>query len=314
MSLDRDLIDTIKATFARRASAHLQEVAQSDDRERWSPEAVAAANEVLADRASGRAEEPEVAEEEPPPPEYHYEPTQVALGVLTGLFASLGAGLFIISRTRSRPVQTSDLPLQFGQNMAWVAVDSTDTRGVATALGLRDVRAATWAKGIDAAYDSSVFVTPPLGDWTLAVGTAFFPPDRPEPFVKLLLEPLSARFGEAHYFCTHRDIDLHLWARARNAQVVRGFGWLGQKRLTLWDEGKPTRAERDLNIRPIDDRISAAPGAPTDVTPPSEEAVMRLASLWSIDPTALDEQMMEPVTGLLGTAAWADTRITQRPG
>ncbi len=41
---------------------------------------------------------------------------------------------------------------------------------------------------------------------------------------------------------------------------------------------------------------------------------MRLASLWSIDPTALDEQMMEPVTGLLGTAAWADTRITQRPG
>jgi hypothetical protein len=313
MSLDRDLVDTVKATFARRSSAHLQEVAQSDDRERWSPEAVAAANEVLADRAAGRAEEPEVPEEEPPPPEYHYEPTHVALGVLAGLFAlGSGAGVFIIPRIRTRPVETPDVPLQFGPNMAWVAVDSTDTEDVAAALGLREVRAATWGEGTKAAYQSSVFVTPPLGDWTLAVGTAFFPPDRPEPFVKLLLEPLSARFGKAQYFCTHRDIELHLWARARNAQVVRGFGWLGQKRLTLWDEGKPTRAERDLRIQPTDDRIAAAPGAGrTEVTLPSEEAVMRLASLWSIDPTSLDYLISEPATGLLGTAAWTDTRTTR---
>ncbi len=315
MSLDRELVDTIKATFARRSSAHLQEVARSDDRERWSPEAVAAANEVLADRAAGRAEEPVVAEEEPPPPAVHYEPSDVAFAMLAGLFAlgtGVGSGgfLFFVPRIPSRPAEAPDVPVRFGTQMAWVAVDSTDTRDVAAALGLREVRAATWADGIKAAYQSSVFVTPPLGDWTLAVGTAFFPPDRPEPFVKLLLEPLSARFGEAQYFCTHRDIELHLWARARNAQVVRGFGWLGQKRLTLWDEGKPTRAERDLRIQPADDRIAAAPGAGrTDVTVPSEEAVTRLASLWSIDPTSLDYLMSEPATGLLGTAAWADTRI-----
>jgi hypothetical protein len=30
---------------------------------------------------------------------------------------------------------------------------------------------------------------------------------------------------------------------------------------------------------------------------------MQLASLWSIDPTILDEQFKEPLTGILGT--WA---------
>jgi hypothetical protein len=308
MSLDRDLVDSIKASFARKSLAQLQEIVQSGDPERWSPEAVTAAGEVLRERTLGRAEEPEVAEEEPEPPLYPYDAGALAVGLLTGLLT--GGRLIIIPRRRR--VDPPDLPVQFGPNMAWVALDTTDTEAVATALRLEGARPATWKEGIDAAYHSSVFVTPPLGDWTLAAGNALFPPDRPEAFVKALLEPLSARFGEAQYFCTHRGVELHLWARARQGQVVRGFGWLGEKRLTLWDEGNQTRAERDLGIRLIDERISAVKQAgDADTTLPSEEAVMRLASLWSIDPTSLDEQMKEPVTGLLGTPAWAETRITR---
>jgi len=64
----------------------------------------------------------------------------------------------------------------FGPRTAWLALDTTDTEAVATALGLREVQAATWAEGIDAASRASVFVTPPLGDWTLAVGVVLFPP------------------------------------------------------------------------------------------------------------------------------------------
>jgi hypothetical protein len=314
MSLDRELVESIKVRFARRSSADLQEIVQSDDRERWSPEAVAAAGEVLDDRRAGRAEEPDVPEEEPAPPPIHYEAGDLALVLLAPILSGIlsGGHLIVLPRPRQVEVAPADVPVKFGPRMAWLAVDTTDTEAVATALRLGDVRPATWADGIGAAYESSVFVTPPLGDWTLAVGTPFFPPERPESFVKALLEPLSARFGEAQYFCTHSDIDLHLWAKARNARTLRGFGWLGQKRLTLWDEGKQTKAERDLGIRLSDDRFSAAPqAADTDAAVPSEETVMRLASFWSIDPTSLDEQMMEPVTGLLGTAAWADTRITR---
>ena len=62
--------------------------------------------------------------------------------------------------------------------------------------------------------DASVFVTPPLADWTLAVSTALFPPSRAETFVKPLLERLSRQFVHAQYFCTHGEVELHIWARA----------------------------------------------------------------------------------------------------
>jgi len=68
MSDDRHLIDTIKTHFARKSSAQLNEIVQVNDHERGSPEAIAAAGEVLRDRMAGRAQEPRVAEEEPPLP------------------------------------------------------------------------------------------------------------------------------------------------------------------------------------------------------------------------------------------------------
>jgi hypothetical protein len=204
-----------------------------------------------------------------------------------------------------------DLPVPFGPKMAWLALDTRDTEAVATALGLREARAATWAEGIDAAHQSSVFVTPPLADWTLAVGTALFPPDRAEAFVKPLLERLSRQFGDAQYFCTHQDVELHLWARARQGQLVRGYGWLGEKGLTLWDEGGQTKEERDLGFRSFDWRSPAVEQAQNkDVTLPDEGGVMQLAYLWSIDPTTLDEQFKEPVMGLLGSAAWDERRTS----
>jgi hypothetical protein len=201
-----------------------------------------------------------------------------------------------------------DLPVPFGPKMAWLALDTTDTEAVATALGLRGARTATWAEGIEAAYQSSVFVTPPLADWTLAVGTALFPPDRAEAFVKALLVRLSRLFGDAQYFCTDRDIELHLWARARQGRLVRGYGWLGEKGLTIWDEGVQTKEERDLGFRFFDGRSPAEEQAQhKNVTLPDEGGVMQLASLWSIDPTTLNEQFKEPLMGLLGNVAWAES-------
>jgi hypothetical protein len=312
MSHDRDLIDTIKMNFARKSSAQLREIAQTGNLEQWSPEAVAAAGEVLQDREAGHAEEPAVPEEERPPlvlPTVPY-----SLGLIVGFLP-----IFVLNGFRFgsefAPGDRDNLPVPFGPKMAWLALDTNDTEAVAAALGLREPQYATWAEGIAAAARTSVFVTPPLGDWTLAVGAALFPPERPETLVKPLLEQLSGQFGDAQYFCTHQDAELHGWARAIEGRLVRGFAWLGQKRLTLWDEGGHTREERDLGfrlppaerapdiatgIRRPTDRISV-PAAETAV--PDEASVLQLASLWSINPTTLDAQFMEPMTGLLGHVA-----------
>jgi hypothetical protein len=315
MSHDRQLIDTIKAHFARKSSAQLQDIVQAKNPDRWSLEAIAAADEVLQDRLAGRAEEPLVAEEEPPPPPPPPDAYTLAFLALS-LLGSLSGHLHLhvhVHRVNYAGDPDPDLPVPFGPKMAWLALETTDTEAVATALGLREAQAATWAEGIDAAQQSSVFVTPPLADWTLAVGTALFPPDRAEAFVKPLLERLSRQFGDAQYFCTHRDAELHIWARARQGQLVRGYGWLGERGLTLWDEGEQTKEERDLGFRFFDGRSPAVEQAQDkNVTLPDEGGVMQLASLWSIDPTTLDAQFKEPVMGLVGSVAWGDSGCAEK--
>jgi hypothetical protein len=64
------------------------------------------------------------------------------------------------------------------------------------------------------------------------------------------------------------------------------------------DEGNPPREERDLGLQFSEGR------SPTS-TSPDEPGVMQLASLWSIDPTSLDEAFKEPATGLWGSVARA---------
>ena len=255
-----------------------------------------AAGEVLRDRLSGRAQEPQVAEEEPPTPPTPPDPYSLAFLALS-LFGGLSGHMhFHVHRVDYGNDSHPDLPVPFGPKMTWLALDTRHTEAVVTALGLQGARPATWGEGIAAASQSSVLVTPPLADWTLAVGTVLFPPHRAEAFVKPLLARLSQQFGEAQYFCTHKDFELHAWARARHGRLIRGYGWLGQRDLTLWDEGAHTKEECSLAFRFVD------PQSPTAISP-DENGVMQLASLWSIDPTSLDREFKEPVMGVQGAIA-----------
>jgi hypothetical protein len=312
MSHDRRLIDTIKQHFARKTSAQLQEVVQANDPERWSAEAMAAAQEVLLDRAAGRSEEPLVGEEDPPPPTRH-DLDRIALIVGANVF-TLPMGILVFPKISARapaddPI-ARDQPIPFGSKIAWLAVATTETAEVAAALDLQGSQEATWAEGIAAAYRSSVFVTPPLGEWTLAVSTALFlfPRNDAEAFVKPILEELSRRFGEAQFFCTHRDLELYIWARAQEGRLIRGYGWLGENGVTLWDEGAPTKDELDLGFRFEPGRPPTVPAEPNEPPAPLDEScVQQLACLWSIDPSALDEQLKEPVQGLLGVPPWSES-------
>lgn len=294
MSSDRQLVDAIKAHFARKSSAQLELIVRTKDQHRWSPEAVTAAREVLQERLAGRALEPQVPEEDRPLQPILNDPYSLGflMGVLGGLF---GFGVIPVYRPNYAGEPEPDRPIPFGTCMAWLALDTVDTEAVAAALGLRDVRPATWEEGIPAANRSAIYVTPPLADWTLALGKSLFPRDRLDRHVKPLLERLSQQFGEAQFFCTHLDFELHAWALAREGQLVRGYGWLGEKELVLWNEGRPTDEERRLGFQFPDGQSSNE-----NITVPNEHAVLQIAFLWSIDPMTLNEQFMEPGMGLLG--------------
>jgi hypothetical protein len=177
-------------------------------------------------------------------------------------------------------------------------VETKDTAAVAAALNLSQLQEARWADGVAAAHRSAVFVTPPLGNWTLAVGTVLLPPEQLDVAVKPLVEELSRHFRDAQYFCTRQGVELHGWVRAQNGHLMRGYGWLGQRSRVLWNEGPETAQERTLRFR-----FTAEPSEP-DRGPgpnaPNEVCVFRLASLWSINPKTLEGQSAPPAKGLLG--------------
>ncbi len=322
MSLNRKLIDTIKTSFIRRSTAHLRTVA-TGEADRWSPEAVVAAGEVLQARLAGDAVEPDAPDDdddqfEPP---LHYDPDELALGLLAGLMCG---HLVIPFYVRSEP---QDVPIPFGPKMAWLAIETTDTAAAARAIGLvgadsrpsnssgkgsaarwqgsalRGVEEATWGKGIEAAHRGAVFVTPPVGDWTLAVGTPLFPrPGREQTLLVPFLQRVSRTFSEVQYFCNHRDVDLFIWARARGGRVDRAFGRLGALDGSCWEIGEPTTEEQNLGLlftegRPPQVDAGSEPGP----EPLSDEWLFQLAGHWSVDPTQLGIDLAEPLSGLLGT-------------
>lgn len=292
MSVDRQLVERIKERFARRSSDHLYEIAAGGEPQRWSAEAVRAAAEVLRDRSAGIAPEPTEVESDPPASGHDVNSLAWTAG-LNLLTLPLGWMVLPANRTLEPDRVARDEPIPFGEAATWVAVGTTETAAVVTALGLRGPYEAAWAEGLEAAGRAAVFVTPPLGEWTLAVSAALLPTGRMDELVKPLLERLSGPFGEAQYFCNHPEAELYAWARASDGRLVRGYAWLRRAGGVIWDEGTPSDEEQALGV-PFAEPAS-----------PNADAVLQLASFWSVDPTTLDEHFKEPTMGRLGEPATA---------
>src|ERR1051326_4653663 len=124
-------------------------------------------------------------------------------------------------------------PEPFGFKMGWIAVRSTDPKPVAESLPIKSQRPASWHDAIDAAYTGSdvVFITTPItawvcivGEWTLGTGER----QSLEAIAKIVSD-LSSRFGEAHGYATYRTAEYHHWILAKQGQIVRCFGYAGER-------------------------------------------------------------------------------------
>jgi hypothetical protein len=183
----------------------------------------------------------------------------------------------------------------FGYTTMWLAVRKQPTKAVADALALARVRRIDWNPGVAAAYADSVFVTPPLGAWTLAVGARL--PDFTAGNAALgRLAALSRTLGEVQFFRTQRNAEVHAWARAVNGNVTRAYCFVADQRKITRFVGEPTPDEWALAIG------TAAPVGRQDdwwETIPDEDGVLALAGRWSLDPRNIDGGR-PPGAGLVG--------------
>ncbi len=203
----------------------------------------------------------------------------------------------------SNPVP--DSPAPFGYKICWLAVLSTDGAAIAEAVGLVEPQRSTWAQGVQAAYDGAVFVAPPVGGWTLVVGDAVVPGvEHADGPWRAMLVALSKRFGVVQFFATHRVVELHARACARDGVVKRAYGYVGESGETLFDDGVQTPEEVGLGFRFFDDNSPEAEDDAywerEDLSYPDEKSVMALARRWSISPVDLSASSAEPMLGLVG--------------
>ena len=189
-------------------------------------------------------------------------------------------------------------PRMFGYKMSWLAVRTSDTARLLNALGLQNIATAGWSRGVSEIYseqngDSAVYVSPPLGEWTLVAGVSLPHPLGPS-FVdkcSLLLRRLSSSFGEAQYFFTFPLLDFYAWAKASDGEMLRAFA-TGDEGI-IWNRGALTPEEKRLNLRLFElrgvDAGQTDPGGAT-TSLPTEAEVLRLAGWWSVDPSQLEQR------------------------
>lgn len=200
---------------------------------------------------------------------------------------------------------TPDSPVAFGYKSLWLAIRTDDPEAVVEALGRTGFERANWRTGILAAQADAVFVTPAVDGWVLVVDPELpnlgHPPD--EERWRARLAPLAERFPDVQYFASHRVVDYHAWARFENGELMRAYAWLGERGETLTDFGNPTAAEIELGQDFVDSRSPEAQDDGfwdrDDLAFPSEDDVMNVAGLWSVDPTTLDERGGQPGLGWL---------------
>ncbi|MPY60294.1 hypothetical protein FNH08_24880 [Streptomyces spongiae] len=168
-----------------------------------------------------------------------------ALRVIADVRGEQGLG-FVDRRAVERLVRVkllSERPVMLPPESRWMAFPAVQLDAVVSALGLRDLRAATTVMGLAAteaatAHDAMeietphgkketvyrVFITPRFGNWRLLYGNSFLDALGGD----YLTEKASRQRGEAHFYSIDTYHDTHAWCVARNGHVVRHHATWGE--------------------------------------------------------------------------------------
>jgi hypothetical protein len=266
----------------------------------------------------------------------HSVDVQVGLAVIAALgLASAGIGAVRMIRAMGRSLQATfrakpkaaalkpDQPVPFGWSTAWLAIRTRDTLGVIQALALTDFKQVGWQTGIAAIHSDDqsgthVFVAPPVDGWTFVVGYALpHPAASQDDACTQVLKGLAQHFTELQYFFSDPTADHIGWSRYQSGKATRRFAAIGAD--MVLNEGTMSDAESALGLTLAE--VSATPAARTKLriastafVQPDEEALLKLAGHWSLDPTALTAASAQPSLGFLGRAPASWRRLVAVTG
>ena len=177
----------------------------------------------------------------------------------------------------------------------WLAIKSQNLLAVQSALGLHNPKPCSWMDG----FEEKLFIAPPVNGWILVFGSGLPEPGEDVDLCYRFVLNLSSKLGHVQFFSVSRILHHHAWVRADDGRVVRAYAWAGR---TLWNQGRRTAAERDLDLKCFD--YTEAGGQPGFGQPEgvmgNVDKVPQLAARWSLDPAHIEERFVEHGRGVAG--------------
>jgi hypothetical protein len=201
--------------------------------------------------------------------------------------------------SRSRRSFPSQLRI-FSPPDRWMAIRSDNLHLVQSVLGLRRPTPCTWEEGLTVAHEHQLFISSPLKGWVLVLGPSLpEPADDVDHCYRFVLH-LSKRLGQVQFFSVNRALNHHAWVLADEGAVSRAYAWAEK---TLWNQGRMTRDEIELDLRCYEygespEREDFWAAAPTSL---NTDKVPMLAARWSIDPSSLNGRFLKQAQGIAGS-------------
>ncbi len=242
------------------------------------------------------------------------------LVVLGGVFAVAMAKVFFLnhmSEKRRRESILEEIPdylynqpgfaehpslfqLPFNHPTAWLAIRNRNVDLVLETFGLQNATPCTWEDGLANAVERGIFVSPPIGGWTLVLGPCLPAPDDDIDALFRTITDLSARLGHVQYFHANAALSQHAWAKSEYGRILRAFAWTDR---TVWNQGRPTLAEARLGMvcpdygdEPREEGMFGQP----DFAVSNTERVPALAARWSVDLASVNAQSPDLARGVAG--------------
>jgi hypothetical protein len=235
----------------------------------------------------------------------------VLLLLLFSIALSIGTSIVVLVLRRSRWKAPRVRPLPPGPKLGypaepnyvarrpgcWLAIKSHNLLAVQKALGLHNPKPCSCLEGM--ASEETLFIAPPVRGWILVMGTGLPEPSDDVDVCFRFLMDLSRQLGQVQFFSASRILQHHAWIKTDTGRVQRAYAWAGR---TLWQQGKSTPAERDLDLKCFDyvDSTERPAFGQSDLLGANVDKVPLLAARWSLDPASLDERWLEHERGVAG--------------
>ncbi len=178
---------------------------------------------------------------------------------------------------------------------SWLAIKSGKPLAVQSALGLHNPKPCCWNDGLE----QSLFIAPPVQGWILVLGSGLPDPTEDIDACYRFLLKLSQKLGQVQFFHASPVLYHHAWVKADRGRVVRAYAWAGR---TLWNQGLPSPAETDLDLKCLQyaESLDQITFGQSETLAMNVEKVPLLAARWSIDPGVIGQTSLRQEIGIAG--------------